>query len=153
MQPGRGPSLSGNPLPLTRQPGRRGGEIPRAAGDAPRRAVLLADDNELIRTTARGILEAAGITVLVAVDGADAVRIFSSEPEVFGAAVLDYEMPRMGGAEAFGELRRLRPDLAVILCFSGRQFAEAERFRAQGVAVLTKPFRPTVLVEAVLRSL
>lgn len=117
------------------------------------RQVLLADDNELIRTTARGILEAAGLTVVLAVDGADAVASFSAAPEVFGAVVLDFEMPGMGGQDALAELRRLRPKLPVILCFSGRQFAEAERFRAQGVAVLTKPFRPNLLVQAVQRSL
>ena len=64
--------------------------------------------------------------------------------------LLDLKMPVMGGEEALPELRRLRPDVPIILT-SG--YSEMEAIRVFGGAVfdgfLQKPFRPADLADVV----
>jgi two-component system response regulator DesR len=77
--------------------------------------LLLAEDDERLRAlVAERVRLAAGpLRVLEAGDGAEAVRIgLQQRPHV---ALLDVQMPRLGGIEAAVTLRDLRPSLHVAL--------------------------------------
>lgn len=79
--------------------------------------LLIADDNEAFRTlTAARALDAAGtlaLTVHEAEDGAEAMRIaVHRRPQI---ALLDVNMPRLGGVEAAIALRDLLPQLRLAL--------------------------------------
>src|SRR5580693_9059365 len=77
--------------------------------------VLIADDQKIVReglVTLIGLLP--GITVVgAATDGDDAVRqALELEPDV---VLMDLNMPRCNGVEATEQLRRLRPDILVVV--------------------------------------
>jgi DNA-binding NarL/FixJ family response regulator len=77
--------------------------------------VLLADDEAMVRAGVRAILEKAGdIEVLAeAADGRQAVELCRARrPDV---ALLDIRMPRLDGLSAAAELRRVMPEVAVIM--------------------------------------
>jgi two-component system cell cycle sensor histidine kinase/response regulator CckA len=77
--------------------------------------VLLVEDEEPLRLAVAKMLRKAGFTVLEAGDGRTAMDLFqASEPPV-DAVLLDMTLPRMSGREVFVELRRIRPDVKVIL--------------------------------------
>ena len=77
------------------------------------RTVLLADDNAPIREHCRAALEEEGYRVVVARDGAEALRACEeAHPDL---AVLDICMPRMSGLDAMERLKSMAPELPVIL--------------------------------------
>jgi DNA-binding NarL/FixJ family response regulator len=85
------------------------------AGEHDRIRVLIADDQKIVReglVTLIGLLP--GITVVgAATDGDDAVRqALELEPDV---VLMDLNMPRCNGVEATEQLRRLRPDILVVV--------------------------------------
>jgi two-component system chemotaxis sensor kinase CheA len=73
----------------------RRGEAPVASAPRHRPTVLVVDDSLTTRTLERSVLEAAGYTVLTAVDGADGWRLV--EEAGCDLVVSDVEMPRMDG--------------------------------------------------------
>jgi DNA-binding NarL/FixJ family response regulator len=82
--------------------------------DAPIR-VLVVDDHELVRTGLRGVLGGDPDIEVVAEasDGAQALAAVEvHHPDV---VVMDLQMPGMGGVEATGRIRALRPGTAVLV--------------------------------------
>lgn len=115
---------------------------PRAAGGAARR-VLLADDNEILRSLAATYLRRAGYDVLAAGDGREALELFRREQARLDLVVLDARMPGLSGAEVLAQMRQVRPDVPALLV------GEASEGPA---GALDKPYRERDLLEAV-RSL
>ncbi len=132
----------------------------RAAGDtrpdlaapeiAGKGTVLLADDDPAVRDVARSILEGSGFRVITASDGEEAVEAFRQRSAEVSLVLLDMTMPRMGGEEAFRELRRLRSDVAVILSSGYDERDATSRFAGTGPAgFLKKPYRASELLDRV----
>ena len=111
--------------------------------------ILLAEDEESIRTLSERSLRGYGYEVLAARDGAEAVALFESHPEI-AIAVLDVVMPRMGGKEAFDAMRRLRPDLKALFTsgYSTDQIHESFVL-LPGIEFLPKPYGPASLARRV----
>lgn len=78
--------------------------------------LLYVDDNSLRLQALRGRLELLGYEVLTANDGADALELFATRS--VHLAVVDYYMHGLGGDLAALEMKRLRPDVPIII-FSG----------------------------------
>ena len=76
--------------------------------------VLIADDQELIRSGFRLILEAHGLNVVgEAADGAQAVELaHTQQPDVI---LMDVRMPRMDGIEATRQVARDLPEVKVLV--------------------------------------
>jgi len=110
--------------------------------------VLVADDDEDILMLVRIRLERAGLRVVAAHDGEDALRLARElKPRL---AVLDLSMPKLGGLEVLGALREDGADTRVVLLTAKAQEADVERGYAAGAdAYLTKPFSPAQLVARV----
>jgi len=108
--------------------------------------ILLIDDEELIRITAKGLLESLGYKVLLAENGEEGVNAFSGKKDEIDLIILDMIMPVMGGREAFEKLRKIDPDISILIA-SG--FAKEENMillKEQGLSgFLQKPFRITEL--------
>jgi PAS domain S-box-containing protein len=126
---------------------KRRASLPRGA-----RSVLVVDDEEGLRRVAQRVLEREGFAVQVARDGVEALRLFKAKAAEIGVVLLDLTMPRMGGAEALREMRRVQPDVRVILMTG---YADAtEELRVEDLAgFLAKPYEPKQLVETVRRAL
>ncbi len=103
--------------------------------------VLVVDDEDTMRRTLARMMPLVGLDPVLAVDGLEAVEIFRASPDRFALVLLDLTMPHLDGEQTFAELRRIRPDLRVIL-MSGFNAQEAlVRFPGKGLAsFLQKPF-------------
>ncbi|MGI6459603.1 MAG: response regulator [Candidatus Hydrogenedentales bacterium] len=76
---------------------------------------LLVDDEETVLRVGEGMLKRLGFEVVKAHDGVEALEIFERHSEAIVCVILDLTMPRMGGEEAFLQLRSRKPDLPIIL--------------------------------------
>ena len=116
--------------------------------------VLLVDDDQDSRIIYSRMLEAAGMHVLLAVDGHDGVE--SAREHCPDAILLDIAMPRLGGQEALKILRNdpatmNTPILAITAEYSLHMRGDLETSGFD--AVLIKPVMPNVIVAAVHQAL
>ncbi|HEV8643627.1 MAG TPA: sigma-54 dependent transcriptional regulator [Methylomirabilota bacterium] len=75
--------------------------------------ILIVDDEPAIQATLRGVLEDEGYRVTAVGSGADALSVFADEaPDL---VFLDIWMPGKDGLETLADLKRLRPDVAVVM--------------------------------------
>jgi DNA-binding NtrC family response regulator len=116
--------------------------------------VLVVDDEETMRSTIAQMMPLLGFDHVLAADGREAVEIFRANPAQFTLVLLDLTMPHMDGEQGFTEMRRLWPDVRVVL-MSGFDAHEAlVRFKGRGLAsFLQKPFTIAALrttIQAVL---
>ncbi len=75
--------------------------------------ILVVDDEQDIRSSLRRVLEYEGMDFEEASSGSQALeRVRAREPD---AILLDIKMPRMDGLEVLAELRRLKPDLPIVM--------------------------------------
>ncbi len=95
-------------------------------------------------------LTRAGYEVLLAVNGADALRIFSRNADRVSLVLLDLVMPVMSGEEALPHLLTMKPGLRVIVS-SGQDEEECMRkLQEPRVAgFLQKPYTPATLASKV----
>jgi PAS domain S-box-containing protein len=116
--------------------------------------ILVVDDEEMVRGVAQLSLETVGYEVVTAEDGEAALEIFRREGARIDAVLLDMTMPKMGGEEAFLEIRRLRPETRVILSSGFNEEESVDRFLGKGPdGFLQKPFQPQELIRAVRQLL
>jgi two-component system cell cycle sensor histidine kinase/response regulator CckA len=106
-----------------------------------RGTVLVVDDEEVVREVTREMLEGDGLEVLTAGDGVEAIEVFREHQGQIVLILLDLTMPRMDGEETFRELRRLDPDVRVILTSGYNEQDTTRRFVGKRLAgFLQKPF-------------
>ncbi len=114
--------------------------------------ILLADDEESLRALGAMMLERLGFTVLTAVDGRDALELYRKRQSEISLVMLDLTMPHMDGAQAFGELRRINPDVRVILASGYSEEDVAARFAGKRLSgVLQKPYSLNKLRELLMK--
>jgi CheY-like chemotaxis protein len=103
--------------------------------------VLVVDDEDAVRRTVSRVLKVLGCEVLLAEDGTVAVECLRDFRRPIDLVLLDLTMPILDGVQTLRELRRMRPELPVIL-MSG--FAEAHALAKFGEhrlsGFLQKPF-------------
>ncbi|PIW47121.1 MAG: hybrid sensor histidine kinase/response regulator [Zetaproteobacteria bacterium CG12_big_fil_rev_8_21_14_0_65_54_13] len=105
--------------------------------------VLVVDDEETIREVAVLMLEEIGFATLTAVNGQDAVDIYRQHAGEIVAVLLDMTMPKMDGSECFYALRRINPDVKVVLSSGYSEEEATTRFIGQGLGgFLHKPYTP-----------
>jgi PAS domain S-box-containing protein len=116
--------------------------------------VLVVDDDETVRAVARQALELKGFQVLMAQDGREAVEQVRLHPDGIAAVLLDMTMPHMGGEDAFREMRKLQPELRVILSSGYSEVEAMSRFRGKGLkGFLQKPYGPRDLISRIQEAL
>ncbi|MCE9579729.1 MAG: PAS domain S-box protein [Deltaproteobacteria bacterium] len=115
--------------------------------------VLVADDEAAIRSIARQVLELEGYAVLTAVDGLDAVQVFTERAAGIDAVLLDLSMPNLSGAQALEAIRRIRPDVRVVLSSGYSEIDIAHRIAGDPCTVfLRKPWTPDELLALIAPS-
>jgi CheY-like chemotaxis protein len=79
----------------------------------PKQTILCVDNDEVMLRYEKALLERSGYAVLSAVSAEQALRLVIMCK--CDAVLLDYEMPVMNGYEVASEIKRLRPELIVIM--------------------------------------
>jgi PAS domain S-box-containing protein len=116
--------------------------------------VLLADDEESIRSLGRKLLERVGFDVLVARDGREALDLFGQNLGRIRLVVLDMTMPRLDGEACYRELRRLNPDVKVIMSSGYNEQEVISHFIGQGLAgFVQKPYKSADLIGIIRKVL
>ncbi|RMH61451.1 MAG: PAS domain S-box protein [Zetaproteobacteria bacterium] len=124
-----------------------------AASEASRFSgtILIVDDEDIVRETAAMLLEDLGFHSLQAVDGEDGVRKYQEHRHRITGVLLDMSMPKLDGKGCLRELKRINPNVKVVLS-SGYSAQEVNRqFAGMSLAgFVQKPYRLQHL-EKVLR--
>ena len=112
--------------------------------------ILVSDYDPWVQDPVAGLLRQAGYEVLTASDGLDTVAVFVEHAEEIVAVLMDDKIPGDCGDEIFEELRRIRPNIPVIIMSGFTEQDVIGRFLGMGVVgFLKKPFRPRTLFQAV----
>jgi PAS domain S-box-containing protein len=132
--------------------------LPRVASQAaqpaapPLRAVsgsgliLLAEDEELLRSQLVRLLESAGYRVIQAHNGVAAVEAFRARRGAVDLVILDVVMPELDGWQAFLRIAELEPRVKVLFTTGYAASVLPEDFAARGARFLSKPYKPQALL-------
>jgi DNA-binding response OmpR family regulator len=116
--------------------------------DVPTAAILVVEDELLVRMFAVDALEDAGFRVLQAGTATEALQALQGSPDV-RAALVDIGLPDRSGDQLAGEIHALRADLPIVIV-SGRSGRELrDRFAGNArVTILVKPYTASMLLDA-----
>ena len=117
--------------------------------------ILLAEDNDVNVVVATMILEGAGYTVDVALDGAQAVHAVGRNR--YDLVLMDVQMPKVDGLSATRQIRAAETDgrrLPIVGMTANAMKEDQRRCLDAGMDdYLSKPFKPATLVETVVRGI
>lgn len=111
------------------------------------RLVLVVDDMPEIVQVIAATLERAGAEVAPCLDPADALEAVRDDPGIWDLVITDFDMPGRDGSKLAGEMRRMAPDLAILLCTALADWRGRGNARVFD-AVLCKPVEPEALLKA-----
>lgn len=129
--------------------GPRASEIGKTGGGT----ILVVDDERVVRRMAKAMLERNGYSVVIAENGTEALQRFKQDPFGIDAVLLDLTMPGMSGEQVFREMRRIHPDVSVVLTSGYSEQDVTDRFAGKRLAgFLQKPYRAHRLAEVIARA-
>jgi CheY-like chemotaxis protein len=137
-------------LPCASEPEQAGGPTPLSAWDARILAgtVLLVEDEDDLRQAVSRMLRNKDLNVIEARDGKSAMDSFRINASRIDVVLLDMTLPGMPGREVFRELRRIRPDLKVIVTTAyGMDQALSAMGELQPWLYIRKPYHFAELME------
>jgi len=77
--------------------------------------ILLVDDEDMVIDVGKEILENLGYTAITAPSGTEAIRLFKQISDKIGLVILDMIMPDMSGSETYDNLKKIDPNVKVLL--------------------------------------
>ena len=118
------------------------------------KTVLLVEDDPLMRTLTRQMLEEHGYTVLEASDGNSALELLNSSSAAIDVALTDVVMRGMSGPELALQLMDRRPNVKVVYMsgYTGELIAQSDG-AGRGNPLLEKPFTKAALLNAIQAAL
>jgi signal transduction histidine kinase/CheY-like chemotaxis protein len=108
--------------------------------------ILLVDDEDVIIDVGHEILKTLGYEVHVARSGREAIDAYEANQDKIDMVILDMVMPDMGGGEAYDTLKRINPDIKVLLSSGYSLNGQAAEILQRGCnGFIQKPFNVTQL--------
>jgi len=125
--------------------------------------ILLIDDEDIIISIGSQLLKMMGYNVITAGNGRQGIEIFKKRYESYDKkklpdprytvpdlVILDMIMPDMNGQEVYDRLKKIKPDVKVLLSSGyGRTQAVDDILKRGGNGFVQKPFRIKVLSKAI----
>ncbi|MGE0456117.1 MAG: PAS domain S-box protein [Vicinamibacteria bacterium] len=153
-EPGRGTTFKVY-LPRLDQPAQHAAAA-GPTGEAPRgvETILLVEDTETLREVIREILEERGYTLLLALDGEEALALARAHDGPIDLLLTDVVMPKLGGRDLALRLSETRPAMRVLYMSGYTDGAISQHgILGEGLALLEKPFSADRLARAVREAL
>lgn len=128
--------------------------VPEISHRTAHERILFVDDEEVLAELGRDMLQHLGYRVTALVRSSEAYSLFCQAPQHYDLVITDQTMPDLAGDILIGKIRKIRPDIPVILCTGYSALIDERRARQIGVAeFLLKPYSLVQLCEAVQRVL
>ncbi len=120
-------------------------------GDA---VILIVDDEQSVRDLAQKMLSLLGYSVLTADDGNNAVQFIREKKDQIDLVIVDMIMPNLGGKETIIEMKKIAPDLRIVLASGYSQDGKAlDILEGGNIEFIQKPFRMQELSEVISKAL
>ena len=117
-----------------------------------REKILLVDDEANVRTVFSDLLRRESYIVKGAENGPEAIK--AVEEEIFDLALVDLKMPYMDGIEVLENIKKIKPQLPVIIYTGyGSVTSAVESMRKKAADYLNKPFSPEELKLRIRKAL
>lgn len=100
--------------------------------------ILFVDDEQILVEMGQSILERLGYRVRTSTNPIEALELFRADPQQFDLVITDLTMPKMTGDELASELRRIRPDVRIILSTGFSETLNEETLKEAGISVLIR---------------
>jgi CheY-like chemotaxis protein len=78
-------------------------------------SILLVDDQEMVLEVGKKMLQKLDYTVFVARSGPEAVEVFAKKQNKIDLVILDMRMPNMNGGVVYDRLKKISPDVKVLI--------------------------------------
>jgi signal transduction histidine kinase/CheY-like chemotaxis protein len=116
--------------------------------------VLLAEDDEHVRTLSKRILEMYGYEVIEATDGEEAIAKFLENDDRINLLLFDLVMPKKNGYQAYEWIREIRPEIKTLF-MSGyaASVINDKKILKKALHYVSKPVLPAALLNEVRRAL
>ncbi len=122
----------------------------RGAGEM----ILVVDDEPAIRKMSGAVLKRLNLNPITASDGLEALMLAAENRSSLKAVITDLHMPHMDGLNFVQALRRMLPDIPIVVASGLMEEAMASKFEALGVTNrLDKPFTEAQLGNVLLTLL
>ncbi len=128
-----------------------GGEWPLPSSSQDK--LLVIDDEVSVREVVQEIMTTEGITVLEAADGAAGVDLYREHAAEIKLVLLDLSMPGMSGKETLAALRKINPDVRVILSSGYSEETARHQLDIEPSAFLQKPYSLQQLIQMVRQQM
>ncbi len=117
-------------------------------------SILLIDDETLFLDVMKETLEEAGFTLQIYKSGREAVTFYKKSWKQVDLVILDLIMPDMDGRDVFIELKKINPDVKVLLSSGFSLEAKAIKLLENGAkAFIQKPYSTAELIVKITESL
>lgn len=111
--------------------------------------ILIADDEEVVRTFIAGVLENAGYRAMTASDSEKTLKVFKTKLKKIKLIILDMIMPEISGNELFEQLRTIDPDVKILVVSGYPDSAYDKKLFEKNARFLKKPFMCETLLSSV----
>ena len=123
-------------LPVRNSPQSKNKAIPRKEAK-----ILVVDDQQIIRELLSDLANTDGYTTLLAKDGMEGLKLFEEKHQEIGLAILDIIMPKLYGSELYYRIKKIKPDVKVIITYGHHDPQIKQQLKKDGVdGFLPKPF-------------
>ena len=116
--------------------------------------ILFAEDEEMLASAVKSLLEAEGYTVLTAKDGVEALDLYRRRRRDIAISILDLQMPRLGGWETCLKIRGIDPAARVVIASGDLDQEHRVQMRKAGIeGSIRKPYSAVEIMKVVRRIL
>ncbi|MGD0397957.1 MAG: PAS domain S-box protein [Syntrophobacteraceae bacterium] len=115
--------------------------------------ILFVDDEPAVMAMATRLLEHLGYKVTSQTNSVNALEVFLSSPDEFDLVITDYTMPKLTGIDLAREVRRIRPDMRIVLCTGFSEKITPDGVKELGMELLMKPYSVREISEVVRKIL
>jgi len=114
--------------------------------------ILVVDDEQPITFFLVQVLEHLGYRVEACVSSEAAYNVFAERKDTFDLVITDMGMPGMTGLELAERMKKMKPDIPIMLCTGFSEHVTADNYRQMGLAgFVAKPFNAEHLAREVAR--